>query len=250
MDFPSGGRKGRRWLMPVAALLLAASVFTALGVWQVRRLAWKQALIARVAEGLAGPARDAAGLRAPPAEYSKITATGQFEPAATLVTASTQVGPGYWVMAPLRLADGRAIWVNRGFVRAATGVASPAGQQTIIGLARVAETSHWMRANRPAEHRWYSRDIAAIAAQTHVAGSETGWFIDAGLPAATAPTIADDDEALAPPAPPGGNSPIPGLTVVRFANNHLGYAVTWFLLAGFSLAGLGVVIRTDRPRNP
>jgi len=249
MDFPSGDQKGRRWLTPVAALLILALGFGALGVWQVQRLAWKQALIARVAAGLAGPAIDidAAQLPAAPSEYTKLTATGEFElQATTLVSASTRLGPGYWVMTPLRLTGGRALWINRGFVPPQAHIKTPTGQQTIVGLARLPETS-LLRPNRPAQNRWYTRDISEIASATHVARSETRWFIDAGLPAASAPTIADDDEAIAPQtAPRGPISPISGLTIVRFPNNHLGYAVTWFLLAGLCLVGVGVVFRTSR----
>ena len=249
MPSPDGDRQGRRWLLPVAALLIWAAAFTALGVWQVQRLAWKQALIALVAAGLATPVQDAAAWHTAPPEYAKLSATGHFEPqATTLVSASTKLGQGYWVMTPLRLADGRALWVNRGFVPK-TAAPAPMGQQIVIGLARLAETSGLLRPNRPAEHHWYARDIAQIAAQTHVADSETRWFIDAGLPAASAPTIADDDEAMAPQtAPRGPISPVPGLTIIRFPNNHLGYAITWFLLAALCLAGVGVVFKTSR--NP
>ena len=244
---PSGDTQGRRWYLPVAALLILALGFGALGTWQVRRLAWKQALIARVAAGLAAPTADAAELPAAPPEYTKLTATGEFEPqATTLVSASTRLGQGYWVMAPLRLADGRALWINRGFVPAMAATPTTSGQQTIIGLARLTETS-LLRANRPVQNRWYARDIAEIAAATHVTRSETHWFIDAGLPAASAPTIADDDEAISPqPTSRGPTSPTPGLTIVRFANNHLVYALTWFLLAGLCLVGVGVVLRAAR----
>ena len=45
---PPDGVAGRPRYLPVAALLCAGLLFAALGAWQVHRLAWKEALIARV----------------------------------------------------------------------------------------------------------------------------------------------------------------------------------------------------------
>ena len=40
-----------------------------------------------------------------------------------------------------------------------------------------------------------------------------------------------------------------GLTVIAFANSHLVYLLTWFGLAGLSLAGLVLVLRPERPEQ-
>ena len=70
----------------------------------------------------------------------------------------------------------------------------------------------FLRANDPAADRWYSRDVAAIAAARGL-DEVAPFFIDAdGTPGATAP-------------------PLGGLTVVAFPNNHLLYAFTWFAMA-------------------
>jgi surfeit locus 1 family protein len=69
----------------------------------------------------------------------------------------------------------------------------------------------------PQHNRWYSRDVAAIAAAWDLQ-NVAPFFIDADAGSQAA----------------GG--PIGGLTVVRFPNNHLIYALTWFALA-FMLAG-------------
>ncbi len=73
----------------------------------------------------------------------------------------------------------------------------------------------FLRRNAPAEDRWYSRDVAAIA-RAHGLDAVAPYFIDAD--AATA-------------AQAGTPWPRGGLTVVRFRDNHLGYALTWFALA-------------------
>ena len=97
--------------------------FAALGVWQIHRLAWKEALIARVdARVHAAPfprQAPADGRRSLPenSEYLRVSLTGQFENAPdTLVKAVTERGPGFWVMAPFADQRGFTVLVNRGFV--------------------------------------------------------------------------------------------------------------------------------------
>ena len=143
----------------------------------------------------------------------------------TLVQALTERGAGFWVMTPLRTGGG-LILVNRGFVpesRRNAG-ARPQGQVQVDGLVRVSEPrGRFLRPNRPAEDRWYSRDVAAIG-RARGLGPLAPYFIDAG-------------------ASPGGALPIGGLTVVRFRNAHLIYALTWFGLAALSLFGFALTRR-------
>ncbi len=237
-----GRQEGRRQYLLVAALLLCAAIAGALGGWQIKRLAWKEALIAHVAGVMREAPVAAAVLPFAPTtetleelEYRPVEAAGHFEPSATtLVSALTEEGAGYWVLAPLRLADGRVVWINRGFVplgakREALAAATPAGPVTLVGLLRKSEPAgRFLQPNQPAQERWYSRDIAAIAAQRGVQGS-AAWFLDA-----------KGDRAK---GERGADQPIPGLTVVTFPNNHLQYALTWFALAGLCLFGVWLVMR-------
>jgi surfeit locus 1 family protein len=49
-------------------------------------------------------------------EYRHVTVTGTFlDESQTLVQAVTELGAGYWVLTPLRRADGTILMVNRGF---------------------------------------------------------------------------------------------------------------------------------------
>ena len=82
----------------------------------------------------------------------------------------------------------------------------------------------FLRSNDPAGGRWYSRDVPAIAAARRV-GQAAPFFIDADA------------------TPNPGGWPVGGLTVLRFNNNHLVYALTWFGLAGISLAALFLLLR-------
>lgn len=221
-------------------LLLLALAGIALGVWQLQRRIWKLDLIARVEAGTRaapvappGPAQWP-GLDVRASEYRRVVVTGSFEhDRETLVQALTVRGAGFWVLTPFRTPQG-TILVNRGFVPAelrdpATRAAGQiAGPVTVIGLLRASEPKGgFLRSNDPAGDRWHSRDVPAIAAAKRI-GQAAPFFIDADA------------------TPNPGGWPVGGLTVLRFNNNHLVYALTWFGLAGISLAGMFLVLRRRR----
>ncbi len=234
----------------MTALILGAVVFavlfagfSALGVWQVQRLAWKQALIRQVdarihAAPVAAPPPDQVVTRQAD-QYRRVVVSGRFDHRReTLVKAVTDLGPGYWVMTPLATDRGFTVLINRGFVpperqnpadRAAGQVE---GQATVVGLLRLSEPDGgFLRANDPAGDRWFSRDVAAIVKARGLSGPVASYFIDADA------------------APNAGGWPGGGLTVVRFANSHLIYALTWFGLALMSAAGFIFFLREERKRR-
>ena len=208
----------------LAALALAATGFVALGIWQLQRLEWKRALVARVEGRIHAPAQP------PPArstwpqvnterdEYRHVAIAGRYlRGRETRVQALTELGGGDWVLDPLQTDDG-IILVNRGFVPdGARPSPPPAGRATVRGLLRISEPGGgFLRLNQPGQDRWYSRDVAAIARARGLSGVAP-YFIDAA---------ATPDDAGWPRA---------GLTVVRFRNQHLQYALTWFGLAVLTL---------------
>lgn len=217
----------------IALALIAAVGFVALGIWQVERRAWKLDLIARVEAGTRAPpvAVPQPGLDAQAGEYRRVTATGVFlHDRETLVQALTVRGAGFWVLTPLRTPQG-VMLINRGFVpadRRNPAMRAPGqvpGPVTVTGLLRASEPKGgFLRSNDPAGDRWYSRDVSAIAAARGIEPAAS-FFIDADA------------------TPNPGGWPVGGLTVLRFNNNHLVYALTWFGLAGISLAALFLLLR-------
>ena len=209
---------------------LFALLFGGLGIWQVERLQWKLDLIHRVEARLAAPpvAPPAPGewatLAPTDIDYRRVVVSGRFaDDQATRVDALTELGPGWWVLTPLRTATG-TILVNRGFVPKKTAFApSPAGVVSVTGLLRPSEPGgRVLRPNRPAKDLFYSRDVAAIAARRGL-GKVAPFFIDAAAARGQA------------------GWPRGGMTVVRFRNAHLVYALTWFGLAALSIVGLVLV---------
>ncbi|MBL0968349.1 MAG: SURF1 family protein [Brevundimonas sp.] len=202
-------------------------LFGGLGVWQVQRLQWKTQLIADVearAHAAPFPAPAPGDTNGGVEAYQAVRAQGGFaHDRETLVQAVTALGPGYWVVTPLETDRGFTVLVNRGFVPgervAGRDWVRPEGLQSVRGLLRVTEPNGgFLRANDPAGDRWRSRDVAAIAQAKGVTGPVASYFIDA----------ADDGQ---------GAWPRGGLTVLKFSNSHLVYALTWFALAGLCVFG-------------
>jgi len=233
---------------PVALTLfavLAAALFIgfiSLGNWQVQRLAWKRALIARVdsrvhAPPIAPPARDRwSGVTAENDEYLHVRLSGVFlHDRQTLVWTATDEGSGFWVMTPLRMADGSTVLINRGFApadwcgRDGHCAPGPAGEITLTGLLRMSEPATFFRHNDPAHNTWYTRDVAAMAAARELRD--------------VAPYFVDADAAS------GGGAPLPegGKTVIQFPNNHLSYLITWYLLA-LMVLGASIYVGYDEYR--
>ena len=245
-----GAARGARGgsFSPLLAVLVLFGIagLIALGVWQIERRAWKVALIDRVEQRLSAAPESMPAPASWPAinatddEYRRVAITGRFlHDRETLVKAVTDQGGGFWVLTPLETADGNVVLVNRGFVpperrdRATRRDGNSAAPASITGLLRLTEPKGgFLRNNDPAGNRWYSRDVEAIAAAR-------------GLPR-VAPFFIDADAAPNP-----GGYPQGGLTVVKFHNNHLVYALTWFglaiLLAGAFLRAAGGAARLRLP---
>ncbi len=205
---------------------LMVVVLCGLGVWQVQRLSWKEALIARVNARVHAPAVPAPGPQAwagisDDDAYRHVRVRGHFlNGAEAQIYALTELGAGYWVMTPLRTDDGAIVFVNRGYVpmdrkaQATRAAGQTDGEVEVTGLLRLPEAKGWLFAqpNDPAHDLWYRRDIVAIA-QSRRLGTIAPYFIDADA------------------TPNPGGLPRGGMTVISFPNSHLVYAITWFSLA-------------------
>lgn len=259
---PPPSRRGSRgpvalFVWCLCALLLFVGLCS-LGVWQVERRSWKLNLIKQVnervhAEAVAAPGPDQwARINSNDDEYLHVRVTGRFlADKATLVNTGTKLGTGYWLMTPLRRDDGTLVLINRGYVpeddgaAAVAGKRTPPGPVTVIGLLRTSQPGgDLFRDNKPAENRWYSRDVQAIAAARGLpAGKVAPYFIDAGMPSGEG-----SDVVVMPNA--AEQWPVGGLTVIHFRNSHLGYAITWFGLALLVLLGTLYVVRIELLRRP
>lgn len=241
MRSATGNSPSRQRKIPFVLLTFIGVVLLillSLGTWQVKRLIWKQDLMARVdARAHAAPVpapREWAGLTADNSEYQRVTVTGTYQYQHQEYTqAVTELDGGYWVMTPLVDSSGKTYYINRGFIpaseRAAFEKNIPAdnGPVTVTGLLRLSQPSVFLRRNEPALHRWYSRDVIVMGQQ-------------AGL-SQVAPYFIDADRGTDPKALPVG-----GMTQITFPNNHLVYALTWYGLAVLLIGMLFYVRKKDK----
>jgi len=185
----SPGRGHSALFLAVAGALavLLFVVFVALGTWQLKRRVWKLDLIARVEQRVHALPMAAPGpaqwpqVTAATDEYRHVTVTGTFlDESQTLVQAVTDLGAGYWVLTPLRTANGSFVLVNRGFV----------SQEARNQVARASAQL------RDGTNATAARATAAAAGTTAAAGGTSGAASrDAANPAADRTSAGGDAAA-------------------------------------------------------
>lgn len=227
-----------RWGLHIATLI-GLAILIALGTWQVKRLAWKEALIAEIETRMAGapqplPAIEARFKAEGDVDYYPVTLSGLVVNDDEQYFLSTFDGQSGWnIYAPLQLADGRIVMLNRGFVPydlrdpAKRPASQPEGVQSISGLARNplnGKPSSITPDNDAKSNTWYWKDLGGMAANAAVPADRLlPFFVD------------DWSEGKA------NALPVTRTTIVSLPNNHLQYAFTWYGLAA-ALAGVWGVL--------
>jgi len=208
--------------------LLGLAVLCGLGVWQVQRLHWKQALLARIAALQSAPARPLGPVlsklaQGGDADFTRVGADCPDLERRPFVRLYAVWGgeAGYRIITacPLQGQPYASLLVDRGFVRQDAAAIAPGGEldQPVIGVLRRGDKKTFVTPdNQPAQRLFYSRDIAAMA-QVLGASRPAPIFL-----------------MLERPAPKAGPTPAP--IPPDIPNRHLEYAVTWFGLAAALLA--------------
>jgi len=202
----------RRMIAPLIFGISGVAVLLALGFWQLQRLAWKEGVLADIAARMeAAPGPVPAAPTEAEHEYRRVRAEGALLPGELHVyTSAPPRGVGYRVVAPLELADGRRVLLDRGFVPVGEkDVPRPTGHLSVEGtLLWPDETDGFTSPPDLEKNIWFAREVGLMA---EALGTEPVMVV----------TQASDDPAAPMPLPVGVNVP----------NDHLGYAVTWFGLA-------------------
>jgi surfeit locus 1 family protein len=241
------GLRKSLWFWSFVLLMLGLTgLFAWLGVWQLQRLAEKEALIAAVDRQLAEqpydlPAPDQWPLFAPGIfAYHPVTVSGTFENDDTVLVFTSlsrargaYSGPGYWVMTPMRATTGGLVFINRGFIPQSAAptflsAPGPTGIQTVTGIAIAPESAGAFTPGPDKANRieWV-RNPTRLAALADIADPVFPLTIDV-------------------PAGEAGALPQGGETVIEFPNSHLGYAMTWFGFALITPLLLGVWVWRQR----
>lgn len=216
------------WCMVIASSLLLFS----LSAWQIQRLAWKKNLINTIEShqynrafgGLPEDPQDTEAL-----SFARIMLHGEFlhEDEIHLAARYYNSKLGYHILTPFLLTDGRKVLLNRGWVHvdykeSSTRLDSQVtGLQHVIGMVRTDDDRNAFTPDHDvAANIWFSRDVPAIIEATN-------------LP--LYPIALD----VLYDRPAGANTPIPSDGLIRLRNDHLQYAITWFLIG---LSGIIVFI--------
>lgn len=227
---PGGLRVLRRIVFPVVLGIAGCAVLVALGTWQLRRLEWKEAILAEIEAKIAAvpvalpqapdPGRDG---------YLPVTVTGALGGEELhVLTSQKEAGPGYRVISVLTAGE-RRVMVDLGFVpEAAKDAGRMAEAVTVTGnLHWPDETDGWTPAPDAARGIWFARDVPAMAAAL---GTEQVLVV------AREVTGADL-----------GVTPWP-IDTAAIPNDHRQYAITWFSLAAVWAAMAGLLAwRAVRP---
>ncbi len=235
----------RPTLIPTLFTVPALIALLTLGIWQLQRLEWKETLVDRLqtrAEQTAVP-MPTGQLTEEEWEYRNVTLRGTFlhDQEVHLLNRSLNGNPGLHIFTPLRRSDDGApavVLINRGWVPfefkdpATRQDGQLSGEVEIEGLLRFekpagAIQSAFLPENEPARNMWYRLDIAQAS---DVSG-----------------------EALPRYYVMDGRTEIPGLYPVGrqwtldIRNDHLQYALTWFIFA-IGLATIYVIYHLKRER--
>ncbi|MFO1034437.1 MAG: SURF1 family protein [Hyphomicrobiales bacterium] len=218
-------RSSRPRLWPVLlASGIGLAILLSLGVWQVQRLAWKEALIHHLDERMTAPPRALADvLAAPDADYTPVTVSGHFmvHPPFRLLT-SVKGRPGWLLVQGFATAEGKSLLVARGGIPEDADLPpAPQGELTLTGILR----------QHPGKPGFFD-------GANDVAGNSWTWWDTAGMLQALGATEPPDEGVVLHLLP--GTAATEGLAVeapkADLRNNHLGYAITWFGLAAALVA--------------
>ncbi|MDK3017108.1 SURF1 family protein [Pseudodonghicola flavimaris] len=202
----------RRLLFLLIFGIAGTAILVALGNWQVRRLAWKEAVLAEIETRIAAAPEPLPATPDPEADrYLPVTVAGTMEPGELDVLISTKdLGAGYRLIAPFVTETGRRIMIDRGFIptvdkSAARGI----GAMTVTGnLHWPDEVDSFTPEPDTAANIWFARDVPRMAAALR-----------------TEPVLLIARSETDP-----GVLPLP-VDTVGIPNDHLQYAVTWYGLA-------------------
>lgn len=220
----------RRMIFPLILGLAGCAVLIGLGVWQLHRLEWKEALLARIDAMIVDAPVPLMASPDPKADaYRPVSVAGRFT-GQRLEVLQGVVGtsPGVRLIEAFETADGRRILVDRGFVAEDShALPRPPHEATVIGnLLWPDETDSFTPPPDPKTGLWFARDAAAMAAKL---ATETTFIV------AREPTG-------------DGITPMP-VDTSAIPNDHEGYAITWFLLAAVWAVMTGYLLWRIRQRT-
>ena len=203
----------RKWLFVVFIAVPGLILLLSLGVWQMKRLAWKEALLENISHNLSSePSILPRELKKSEHNYKMVEVEGFLEPRAIFILTPVKgSGAGFRVISPLKLEDGSKILIDRGVIKEQDmDRLETLGQQNlVIGyLFWPNETDYFTPDPNLKRNIWFSRDLEKMASFL-----ETQPILVVATENRLDPSIKMQDPTI------------------HIPNNHLQYAITWFMMA-------------------
>ncbi len=217
LDLMPSTQKWRRLVAPGIWAAIAFCLLMALGIWQLHRLKWKEAIVAEIHQAaISAPVP----LPTNPTPFEKVRIAGTWLPGkAALYGDEVHDSPGgpipggELIMSFAR-PGGQVVLVDLGWVpqQAPKPLPEPGGATQVTGYLHAPIARGFLAPpDDPAQGLYYTLDPANIAAGMHLAN--------------VAPYILI---AMGPLPPPGSAGPQPAQDLPTPPNNHYEYALTWF----------------------
>ena len=198
-------------------LIIPCTILLSLGTWQIIRLKEKLLTIQRMNSGPVVIPVD----RIAEHPYQKVRLLGTFESSYLKVFAGKN---GYYLVQPMKIAENKYILVNRGILVAdSITVSHEAREREIEGIVycKLKSMTKWVAKNDPKQNLWFWYDIDEMSRYLEVPLEHC---IIWGNNTATS-------SGIRPNVPP------------HIRNDHLGYAITWYILAFTWACGYLVYVR-------
>lgn len=231
----------RPLFLPIIATAVFALVCARLGIWQLNRLAQRQAWNAHFTARLAAATVPIAALPADTAagHYLRVSATGTFDfPAQVALAArSSQGSPGVHLLTPMRLADGSFAIVNRGWVYSPDAMTiDPARwrerEGETVTVTGYAETWSGRETKRLPPGQRVVRELDSAAVSRLVGAPIRPYYL-----------VQTSDSAPATARPVRLGEP------VLDDGSHRSYAIQWFSFALIALFGGAMLVRDELLRR-
>ena len=255
-----------RWLFGHLLALSLIGLFISFGFWQLRRLGQRDTANALLESRLSAEPQPFAALatqydlNAPAdaenaAAYRRTAVTGRFDAENEVLLRSRAYSgnPGYHVLTPLQLQDGRALLVDRGWVPfelddpPIAEAAPPPGTVTVTGILQPSQVQP--------EGGGLADRLGLVQGDPAEGPLEAVFFVNPArlepqMPYALEPIFL---ELAAQTPAQSGQLPIPPPPLELTRGPHLSYAFQWFAFALIGVVGYGVLMRgvlRDKPEQP
>ena len=188
-------------------------LFLSLGTWQLYRLQWKQDLISQIDKGLKStPIKYSNKIKN---DYQRVVLNGKFnyKNQIYLYSLNAKGQPGFDVITPFKTIEGDNVLINRGWINKEMKNKTEinlSNKSEIFGLLRkIVKKNIFKPENDTEKNIWFSININQIKKITGKNFSNHVVFLEDNLT----------------------NLPVPKKITIDVPNNHLKYAITWYLIS-------------------